>query len=361
MKILIFGATGILGVKLLKHLKLLNIDVDTAVYFKNVKLIKKLKNTCGIKNTFSLDINHDYILLNKYLLKKKFDIIYLLDSNLTSLPIVISSLKFQKNCTYAIANKDLLIAGGSILVNKIFSTKNFLYPLDSEHFSLIDMFNYNKKQIKKVYITASGGPFYFKRLKLDNVSKKQVLKHPKWNMGNEISIDSSNFVNKILEIFELSVIYNFPLEKIDFIISQDALVHSVIIFHDGRYILNAFKNEMLIPLVKPLEKFGFVKNFNTQIDLEDNKFLKLNFRKKDKRFKIFNKINQIKKFSHSEQINFLILNKKAHILYLSNKLEYSDIIDFIFKNLKDLNNNYKFRGLNDIVNYIQNVQNKIYL
>jgi len=359
LKILILGATGVLGRKLIKYLYSLNISTHTAVCYKNVKKLHKLSNDYGIKNIFSLSNINDYNSLKFILSKNKFNIIYCLDSNLTSFPIIINSLKSQYNCIYAIANKDLVIAGGNFLINKILSSNNLVCPLDSEHFSLIDLYSFNKNSIKKIYITASGGPFYFKNRDINKVSKKEVLNHPKWKMGEDISIDSSNFINKVFEIFELSIIYNFPLEKIDFIISQDALVHSVIEFNDGRYMFNIFKNDMLIPLAKPLESFGYTKKFNTKLNLENYKSFRLIFRKADKRFKIFNKFNSIKKFNHSDQINFLILNKNAHKLYLSGKLKYNNIIDYIFKNLKKLNKNYKFSSLDDIVDYINNVQNKI--
>ena len=83
--------------------------------------------------------------------------------------------------------------------------------------------------IKKIYITASGGPFYFnKKINLNKVKFKKVLSHPKWKMGKNNLIDSSNFINKILEIYELSYIYNIDLNKIDFLISKEAYIHSII-------------------------------------------------------------------------------------------------------------------------------------
>ena len=359
LKILILGATGVLGRKLIKHLYSLNVSVHSAVCFKKIKLLKKLSIDYSIKNIYSLSNIDDKNSLESILSKTKFNIIYCLDSNLTSFPLIINSLKFQYKCIYAIANKDLVIAGGKLFINKVQSSNNLVCPLDSEHFSLIDLYSFNKNNIKKIYITASGGPFYFKTRDINQVTKKEVLSHPKWKMGKDISIDSSNFINKIFEIFELSIIYDFPLEKIDFMISRDALVHSVIEFNDGRYMLNIFKNDMLIPLTKPLENFGYTKKFNTKLNLENYKSFRLRFRNADKRFKIFNKINSIKKFNHYDQINFLILNKHAHKLYLSEKLKYDNIIDYIFKNLKRVNKNYKFRSLNDIVKYVNNVQNKI--
>ena len=92
----------------------------------------------------------------------------------------------------------MIIAGGENLIDKINRSKNTLIPLDSEHFSLINT-KINHKELKKIFITASGGPFYFKKkVNLEKVNLTQVLAHPKWKMGFNNSIDSSSFINKIL-------------------------------------------------------------------------------------------------------------------------------------------------------------------
>ena len=127
----------------------------------------------------------------------------------------------------------MIIAGGKLLINKINKSGNKLVPLDSEHFSMINS-NINNNDIDKVYITASGGPFYFKKnINLNKVNLNKLLNHPKWNMGINNSIDSSNFINKILEIFELSIIFNIDINKIDFLVSKNAYVHSIIIYKDN--------------------------------------------------------------------------------------------------------------------------------
>ena len=153
---------------------------------------------------------------------------------------------------FAIANKEMIIAGGRTLINNINNNSNIFIPLDSEHFSLMNSNTLNN-DISKIYITASGGPFYFKKkINLKNVSFKQVINHPKWKMGISNSIDSSNFINKVLEIFELSIIYNIDISKIDFLVSRDAFIHSVIIYDDRTISFNCFDNDMIIPLTKPL-------------------------------------------------------------------------------------------------------------
>ena len=163
----------------------------------------------------------------------------------------------------------MIIAGGKLLVDKIINSGNKLIPLDSEHFSMVNSNSVNN-DIHKVYITASGGPFYFKKkINLNKVSLKQVLKHPKWDMGKNNSIDSSNFINKTLEILELSVIFGIDINKIDFLVSKNAYVHSIVIYKNSTVVINCFDNNMLIPMVSPL-----IKLFNSKrIKSNDSKNL----------------------------------------------------------------------------------------
>ena len=156
----------------------------------------------------------------------------------------------------------MLIAGGDILINQINLSKNTLIPLDSEHFSIFNS-NIENKDINKIFITASGGPFYFnKKLDLKKVSFKQVISHPKWNMGINNSIDSSNFFNKLLEIYELRSIYQIDIKKVSFLLSRSAYIHSIIIYNSGSISINCFENDMLITLRRPLEFLFNLKPYN---------------------------------------------------------------------------------------------------
>lgn len=249
----------------------------------------------------------------------------------------------------------MIITGGNLLIDKIAKTNNKLIPLDSEHFSMLNL-NLDNKNIKKIFITASGGPFYFnKKTNLDKVNLKNVLSHPKWNMGVNNSIDSSNFVNKILEIYELSIIYKISLNKIDFLVSSEAFVHSVIINKDNVININCFDNNMLITLVKPLYKFypnlslPHKNNYFNYHNLKLEKFY-------DKRFKINKYLNTLKKLSHSEQISFMILNNIAQKKYLSSEIKYNYIIEFIMLNLKKIKFKSKFKSFNDIINFINSIR-----
>ena len=228
-----------------------------------LKIKKKIllqKNKFCIPNHFILSENTE---VERFIifLKNKIDIIYFLDFGSFSLSYLDQFIKYNSRSIIAIANKEMIIAGGKPLINSIAKSKNQLIPLDSEHFSLKNSFL--NKDIKKIFITASGGPFYFSNKKsFNNVSFKDVLTHPKWKMGNNNLIDSSNFINKILEIYEVSIIYNIPISKIDFIISRQAFIHSIIFYNDGIISLNSFKNDMLLTLIYPLNGYFKLKKKN---------------------------------------------------------------------------------------------------
>lgn len=354
-KIIIVGSTGKLGTKLLNYTNKNSISVYGVCCFKNKKKILNQKNKYSIKYSFTLIEKKDQNSFYK-ILEKKIKLIYFLDYGSFSLNYLNHFLKFNRNSIIAIANKELIIAGGSILQNKILRTNNSFIPLDSEHFSLIN--SKIKNNINKVYITASGGPFYFKKnIKLSSVSKYEVLSHPKWTMGKNNLIDSSNFVNKVLEIYELSYIYNIPLTKINFLISKEAYIHSIVHFNDGTLSINCFTNNMLLTLIKPLSflyKIGEIK-LNQDYLISDKLRIE---RPNDRRFTIFKNLKKLKNLSHSDQIKLMIINNSAHKLYLSNKLKYNDIINYIMIELSknkssvylnsfekilrfiDLNNNY---------------------
>ena len=357
-KIVIIGSTGELGSKLLKYTKLHNINIYAATCYKNKKKLYEQKSKFVIKKTFVLSLEPDK---KKFLnlLKEKIDIIYFLDFGSLSLIYLDIFLNNNTNSLVAIANKELIIAGGKLLFDKLKKTKNIFIPLDSEHFSLKNNL-IASESIKKVYVTASGGPFFFNKNKnISKASLTEVLNHPKWKMGINNSIDSSNFINKILEIYELSYIYDLPLNKIDFLISKEAFIHSIVKYEDGIISFNAFKNDMLLTLSYPIKKYFKIDNY---IDSEKFIFKSLNFKitkKLDKRFILFKYLKNMKQFDHHDQIKLMLINNFAQSLYLSKKISYIDIIPYTMKKIKTFSFNPKFNNLLDIVKYIDNLKLKL--
>lgn len=361
-KILIIGSTGKLGTKLLNICSRNNISVDAITCFNDVKKIEKQSAKYNVKIKFCLSNKYEISLFNKYLSSTKLSLVYILDFGSYSLSYFEFLIKYQRNCIFAVANKEVIIAGGHLLQKKIKDTSNFFIPLDSEHYSLINN-NIIQDNINKIFITASGGPFYYnKSINLSEVSLKDVLNHPKWKMGTNNLIDSSNFINKILEIYELSYIFNIDLKKISFLINSEAYIHSIVHFKDHIISINCFLNDMNIPLAKPLT--SIFKEISLQ-KLKDKNYLTTNNLKldvfEDKRFSIYKYFTYLKKLNHKKQIQFMLLNNRAQSLYLNNKIKYKDLVPFIIRNLK---RNYKFKKLNtfnDILKYIYFVKSHVNL
>ncbi len=356
--ILIIGSTGQLGSKLLNYLYSNKIFPHTITCYSNKKKLIRQKDKFDIKYAFSLSDTSEKNNFIKLLNLKKYSIIYFLDYGSYSLLYLDVILKNNKDCIIAIANKEMIVSGGQLLIQNIKDTNNQFIPLDSEHFSLYRS-NPSNLETKHLYLTASGGPFYFNKKKnLDKVTHREVISHPKWKMGINNSIDSSNFVNKLLEIFELSIIYKIDISKIDFLISKEAFIHSLIEYSDNTISINCFENNMLIPLIKPINLFfkSYNQNLSTKKYL-NYKNLKLEIFK-DKRFKMYKYFKKIKKFTHNQQISFIILNNFAHIKYINGQLAYSRIIDFILKNIEPPQKNINFKNFHDILKYIDNLRSK---
>ncbi len=354
MKIVIIGATGNLGTKLIKYCYKKSIHIDSITYFQNKKKAYFFKNNYGIKNCFCLNDKKENDFFLKYISTNSINLIYFLDFGSGSLDYAYHFLKNNSKSVIAIANKEMLLAGGKILIKFIKKTSNTLIPLDSEHFSLLNSIT-NTNYISKVYITASGGPFYFKKhINLNNVNFKSVISHPKWKMGVNNSIDSSNFINKILEMHELSIIYNIDINKISFLVSKNAFVHSIVKYKDGTITLNCFKNDMLISLLKPLRYFYYLDDYKIQDKyiLDNSNFDFLEF--KDKRFKITKYLNLLKNLSHDKLIRFMILNNIAQKKYIDNEHKYNDIVPFIINRIG--NKKKTFRSFNSILKYISKLK-----
>ena len=358
-KILIIGSTGKLGKLLFSYCKKNRIQIDAVASYRNYNLQVNQQSELNIKHGFCLSKKEEITKFKNFIKKRKFKVVYFLDYGALSLNYINIIINNNSNTQLCIANKEMIIAGGKLLIDKINKSGNKLVPLDSEHFSMVNS-NTSNNDIEKVYITASGGPFYFKKnINLNNVSLRQVLKHPKWDMGKNNSIDSSNFINKILEIFELSIIYNIDINKIDFLVSKNAYVHSMIIYKNSTVLINCFDNNMLIPMVSPLIKLFNSKSIKPMVsknfDISNFQLEKMN----DNRFKIKKYLKRIKEFNHLERIYFLILNNKAHTMYLNNKLSYNKILDFIFTNMPNKQNtNIKLKSFINIISTINGLKSK---
>ena len=232
INITVIGSTGKLGVKLLNFAFKNNIKISAICCYQNTNKLNKQKKLYSINNSFILSDERENKKFFTYL-KKKINIIYFLDFGSSSLLDLRQFIKYNSKSLIAIANKELIIAGGKVMMKEIHRSNNIFIPLDSEHFSLKNT-NFNKDNINKIFITASGGPFFFtKKKNFNEVKMNEVLSHPKWKMGKKISVDSATLMNKVLEVIEAVKLFSINLDKFKIIVHPQSLVHSIIELKNG--------------------------------------------------------------------------------------------------------------------------------
>ena len=150
----------------------------------------------------------------------------------------------------ALANKETLVCGGELVMNKIKGAGTRLMPVDSEHSALWQALNFRADTpFRRLIITASGGPFYgYTNEQLQKVTPASALKHPTWNMGAKITIDSATLLNKGFEVIEARWLYDAPLEKIDTIVQPESIIHSMVEFEDGAVMAQMSYPTMKLPI-----------------------------------------------------------------------------------------------------------------
>ena len=172
---------------------------------------------------------------------------------------VIRAIKSNK--TILIANKEILVSAGDMIISQLKKSKATIIPIDSEHNALLQVMlssgleykindnNYYETKIKNLIITASGGPFINHKLEdLKHVTSAEATQHPTWNMGKKISVDSSTMMNKGLEIIEAKLLFNINIDNIKALIHRQSKIHAFVEFFDGTIISHMSNPDMKIPI-----------------------------------------------------------------------------------------------------------------
>tara|TARA_B100000575_G_scaffold254228_1_gene223273 strand:- start:2965 stop:4104 length:1140 start_codon:yes stop_codon:yes gene_type:complete len=375
MNINIYGSTGVIGTKTLnlidKNFPNLKINLLCAKSNKNL-LIKQIHKynpkyaflyDASKLNNFNYKIGKtkflNYEELLSYLSTSKSKLSILAISGYKSLYFLEHIINNTNNL--GIASKEAIVSAGHIFKKKNFFKKTNIFPLDSEHFSLFDNLNNksNKTNIKKIILTASGGPFYKKKFKtLKNIKFSQAIKHPKWKMGYKNSIDSATLVNKCLELIEAHYLFDISFDKMDILVHPQAIVHSVIEYKNYVTHFNLFKNNMDIPILNFL-LFSKIRHNKTINNLYLNNYNNYNFEKVDNKiFPIYDLFKKIDKNNPKNLINFNIGNEYAVNLFKNKIIRYTDIYKIIDK-VSSLNLNSSINNIKDIINYHEELELKI--
>lgn len=159
----------------------------------------------------------------------------------------ISAMK--KGKVIALANKETLVAAGSIISRLSRECGSPLIPVDSEHSAIFQSLQGERATIEKLLLTASGGPFlHLDRKEFDNITVEQALNHPNWKMGSKVTIDSASMMNKGLEIMEAAWLFNIPVDKIEVVVHPQSIIHSMVQFTDGSIKAQLGYPDMRVPI-----------------------------------------------------------------------------------------------------------------
>jgi 1-deoxy-D-xylulose-5-phosphate reductoisomerase len=313
------------------------------VYSNNFFFKEKLKTFCKNNNIFFIDD------LNS-LKKIKFDVTIAAISGMAGLLPTINIIKFSKKIL--IANKESIICGWKFILKELKKHHCNFTPIDSEHFSILNLIeNKNLNSVKYIYLTASGGPFFEKKVNLNKVTPAQAAKHPNWKMGKKISIDSANLMNKVLEVIEASLIFNLPINKFKIIIHPQSLIHAIIEFKNGLSSMLYHYNDMKIPITNSLYNnfYNYKNNDHKFLSQNNLTFIEANS-KKNPSLKILNLNNVL------NENGFILINALNEILvqkFLKNKITFPDItnklIGILNTNIvKNYLKNHQIRHINDV-------------
>ena len=261
----ILGSTGSIGKQSLEVAKAHNINVRAIAANSNVKLLEEqarefhVEYACIYDKNYFLDLKArlsdtdikvlcgmeglcEIALLN--------DVNIMLNSVVGMVGLLPTLTAIEHGTTIALANKETLVAGGSLVTKLAKQKKVKILPVDSEHSAIFQCLQgNNRSELNKIILTASGGPFYGKTInELKNVSIEQALNHPNWSMGNKITIDSASLMNKGLEFIEAKWLFDLEPSEIEIVVHRQSVVHSAVEYKDFSVIAQMGVPDMKIPI-----------------------------------------------------------------------------------------------------------------
>ena len=299
--------------------------------------------------------------INKIFNKKKIDYTISAISGLDGLEPTLKIIKFTKKI--AIANKETIICAWGLIEKELLKYKTKFIPIDSEHYSIYSLLGALKnKDIEKVYITASGGPFNMYPLhKFNSITLKLALNHPNWKMGKKITIDSATMMNKVFEIIEANKIFKINYNKLHILVHPKSYAHAVVKFKNGVTKILIHDTNMTIPIFNSL--YENEKKIKTK-ELDFSVINNLNFKKID--IKKFPVVKILKKLSEKNSLFETVIvsaNDTLVKMFINNEIKFLDISHVLLKTLKNEEfmkyKNIKPQNINEIIRLSEYVRLKI--
>ena len=361
-KIAILGSTGSIGKQTIdiirkdkKNFKILLLTANN-----NHKLLSKQIKEFNVKNVVITD-KKSYLILKKKnkkiniynnfskidkIIQSKLDYTMSSISGFSGLLPTIKIIKKTK--VIAIANKESIICGWGLIKSNLEKYKTKFIPIDSEHYSIWSLIdNIDKKKIEQIIITASGGPFFKKKIKFKK-TPDQAINHPTWKMGKKISIDSATLMNKVFEIIEAKKIFNIDLNRFKILIHPKSYVHAIVKFKNGLIKVVAHDTNMKIPIFNSIysDKIKYLKTNKINLKILNN----LDF--SDVPIKQFPLIKILKKIPKKETLFETLLvsvNDELVNLFLKKRINFDSIPRRINKILNSkIFSKYKFKKLRNL-------------
>lgn len=361
-KVAIFGSTGSIGTNTLKVIE------ENSTMFKIVTLVanKSVQKLEEQINKFKPKYVYIGSKADADRIKRQFKNVEVFFgnqgmeeiSNLVDFDIAVSALvgisglkptfnMIKNGKTVALANKEVLVAGGDLIMQAVKKFGATLIPVDSEHSAILQCLKGEKKTaIDKILLTASGGPFLHKAINND-ITVEDALNHPTWSMGNKVTIDSATMMNKGFEIIEAKLLFDISVEQIDVVVHPESLVHSMVQLKDGTIIANIGPKSMQIPISYALNYPTRLSNGLSKLDLFAIK--SLNFLKPDlEKFKCLKLAYKAISMGHSFQVVLNAANEVCVEAFLNKQIRFIDISDIIEKFLTQ-HLSVKLRTIDDVL------------
>lgn len=363
--ILLLGATGSIGSSVLSvieqnknELNLIGISFNSNIT-KGTKIIekfspsivhienlncfeeKKVFDTCTYINTESE--------LNNLINHKEVDIIVCAISGFDGLKAAYMAAHSGKKIL--LANKESIVAGGDLILPIATENKTEIIPIDSEHNAIFQCLNGEKgtEDVKKIIITASGGPFINKSISdLKNVTVKEALAHPNWKMGNKVSIDSATLVNKCLELIEAKHLFSLDENYFDLVVHPQSIVHSIVTYIDGSSICQMSSPDMRVPIAHAISDENRIP-----IDFNSLDFTSLNLSFQEfppDRLEIQSIAREVCNKGSNYGVVFNAANEIAVESFINGKINFDKIYEVIYRTFdnKNVSKDLSIESINDI-------------
>ena len=351
-KITILGSTGSIGTQTLEIVKEFpnNFEIQGLSCNKNIDLLEKQiiqfkpKYVCVMDKEAAKELEArilpDIIVytgldgLINIATESKCDI--LLTAVVGSIGLLPTYEAIKKGIDIALANKETLVTAGKIIMAEAKKSGSKILPVDSEHSAIFQCLQGNEKNtVEKIILTASGGAFLDTPIDaLNSVKPLDALKHPNWEMGKKITIDSATMMNKGLEVIEAKWLFDLSIDQIEVVIHPESIIHSMVQYQDRSVIAQMGLPDMKLPILYALNYPKRVKTNYEALDLI--KVGRLNFMTPDlKKFKALSLAYESIKIGHTMPVVLNTANEIYVQKFLENEIEFLEIAESVEKEMKN--------------------------